>query len=168
MLPQTFLRGLLLLPLVVPVLVGGVELAQRSAGMPVSGVLTLNALLLWGSLWMGGVSYLLTAAILWARIRRCQSTKSVMVLVFTAPLFFIPLQFIAMVLWSLLLPSVEASFGDKLTNGFFLGLLTGVYGLIFGYFYATCSAVAFLGAVRVGLVSRFSIVEPSFAERKAA
>ena len=166
--PHTFLRLLLLLPLVVPLLVGSVELARRYAGVPMSGELTLNALVLWGSLWFGGVSYLITAALLWVRIGRCKSRKSVMVLVFTAPLFFIPLQFIAMLLLSLLLPSVEASFGDKVTNGFLLGLWTGVYGLIFGYFYATCSAAIFLGAVRVGLVSRFSSVEPCFAEKSAA
>lgn len=45
---------------------------------------------------------------------------------------FIPLQFVAMLLLFLLLPSVEVSFKDKLINGSLLGLWTSVYGLIYG------------------------------------
>ncbi len=152
----TFLRSLLLMPLVVPLLVGGLWMALHYANAPIAGELSLSGLVVIKSLLFGGVPYLITAVVLWNRIGRCTSRNSVIVLIFTAPLFFIPMQVFAMLLLSLLLSSVEASLGDKLTEGAFLGLMTTIYVLIFGYFYATCSAVIYLGTVRLGLVSGFA------------
>ena len=168
MLPQTLLRLLLMVPLVVPLFAGGLVLARRYAGEPMGGELALNAFVIWGSLFYGGVAYLVTAAVLWVRIGRCQSRNSALGLIFTAPLLFIPLQFIGMLLLFLLHPTIEASLGERLTNGSLLGLWTCAYGLIFGYFYATCSAFIFLCAVRSRLVSRFSVVERPYANENAA
>jgi hypothetical protein len=114
-------------------------------------------MVLWGSLFFGGVAYLVTATFLWVRFGRCQSIASALRLIFTAPLFFIPLQLVATMLLFLLHPTIEANLVDRITNGLMLGLWTSVYGLIFGYFYATCGAVIFLVAVRIRLVARFSI-----------
>ena len=165
--PKIFLRFLLLLPLVLPLLAGGFVLARRFAGESISGELAINAVVLWGSIFYGGVAYLIAAAVLWIRFGRCQSKGSALRLLFTAPLFFIPLQLIAMLLLFLLHPTIEASLVDRLTNGLLLGLWTCVYGLIFGYFYATCAAVIFLAAVRVRLVASFSSGERHHATANA-
>ena len=166
--PKILLRSLLMLPLAVPLLVGGGALARRFAGESISGELALNSIVLLGSLLFGGVAYLVTAAVLWVRFGRCQSIASALRLGFTAPLFFIPLQLLAMLLLFLLHPTIEASLVDRLTNGLMLGLWTSVYGLIFGYFYAICAAVIFLVAVRIRLVARFSSVERDHADKNAA
>ena len=166
--PKIFLRFLLLLPLVVPLLAGGFALARRFAGGSISGELAINVVVLWGSIFYGGVAYLISAAVLWVRFGRCQSKGSALRLLFTAPLFFIPLQLIAMLLLFLLHPTIEASLVDRLTNGLLLGLWACVYGLIIGYFYATCAAVIFLVAVRIRLVASFSSGERHHANENAA
>jgi len=163
--PQTFLRSLLLMPLVVPLLVGGLWLALHYASAPISGELSLNAFVVMKSLFFGGVPNLITSALLWFRIGRCRSKKSVNVLIFAAPLIFIPLQALAMLPLPFVLLSVGASLGDKFEEGLMLGLIMALYGFIFGYFYATCAAIIFHGAVRLGLVSGFATVDPLYADK---
>ncbi len=156
--PQSFLRSLLLIPLVVPLLALGLVVVLDYAGVHIIGAIQLNTLVLMSSLVFGGVPYLITASILWFRIGRCKSRKSALVLIFSAPLIFIPLQALAMLLWSLLHLSVGASLGDGFEEGLMLALITAVYGLIFGYFYAICSALIFVGAVRLRLVYDFATI----------
>ena len=168
MLPRTFLRSLLLAPLVIPLLVLSWGMAREHYGAPINGALSLSVLMAWGSLFLGGGAYLVTASILWIRIGRCRSPRAAITLIFTAPLFFIPLQFVAILLLTLILPSSDASVSEKLTEWLLLGMITAIYGLIFGYFYATCSAALFLVGVRVGLVSRFPSDEPHCASQNAA
>ena len=166
--PHTFLRSLLLAPLVIPLLVLSWGMAREHYGAPISGGLSLSVLMAWSSLFLGGLAYFVTASILWIRIGRCRSRRAAITLIFMAPLFFIPLQLVAILLLTLILPSSDASLGDKLTEGFSLGLITAVYVLIFGYFYAPCAAVLFLFGLRVGLVSRFPSDEPRCASQNAA
>ena len=168
MLPHTFLRLLLLAPLVIPLLVLSWGMTREHFGAPFSGWLSLSLLMAWGSLFLGGFAYFVTASILWIRIGLCRTRRAAITLILAAPLYFIPFQFVAILLLTLVLSSSDASLGDKLTEGFFLGLITSVYGLIFGYFYATCSAVLFLVGIRVGLVSRFPSDEPHGAFQNAA
>jgi hypothetical protein len=157
--PQSFLRSLLLIPLVVPLLALGLEVYLDYAGVHISGAIKLNTLVLISSLVLGGVPYLITATLVWFRIGRCTSRKSALVLIFTTPLIFIPLQALAMLLWSLLHSSVGASLVDGFEEGLMLALITVVYGLIFGYFYAICSALIFIGAVRLRLVPDFATIK---------
>jgi hypothetical protein len=139
MTPRAFLRALLALPLVVPVLAFA------------SGSTSSVAFLLLMSVAFGAVPYLATAAFLWFRIGRCNTQKSAIALIFAAPLLFAPLQAIAWLLWSWLNPS-EAT-------GLAAALALAAYGLFFGYLYAAFATVAFLAAVRAGFVSSFLHVE---------
>ena len=84
--PYTFLRSLLLMPLVVPLLFGGIWLALHYASAPVAGALSLGALAVIKSLLFGGVPYLIAAAVLWYRIGRCTSRNSDTVLLPAPPL----------------------------------------------------------------------------------
>ena len=166
--PHTFLRSLLLIPLVVPLLVAGLVTALHYAGVRIIGEIWGNTLVLMLSLLVGGVPYLITASLLWFRIGRCKSRKSAIVLIFSTPLIFVPLQALAMLLWSLLHISVGTSLVDGFEEGLLGGLITAVYGLLFGYFYAIFAALIFLGAVRLRLVPGFESVEPNCAGTNAA
>ena len=158
--PHTLLRSLLLIPLVVPLLVVGLVEALQYAGVGIQGVIRLNTLVFITSLVVGGVPYLMTAALLWFRIGRCGSRQSAIKLMFIAPLIFAPLQAIAMLLWSLLQIPVGVSVSEQVGEGVLIGLVMSIYGLIFGYFYAACTAIIFLGAARLGLVAGFASTEP--------
>lgn len=157
--PRTFLRSLLLLPIVVPLSVGGLVMALHYAGVDLGGVVQLNALVLMHSLVFGGIPYLVTAALVWRRIGRCGSRKSAFALMFAAPLVFTALLFLAALLWSSLTASPGMSLVEGFMEGLLLGLIMSIYGLVFGYTYAAGATVIFLGADRLGFVSAFAMPE---------
>lgn len=165
--PQTFLRSLLLIPLVVPLLVAALVATLHYAGMRVIGEIWGNTLVLMMSLVVGGVPYLITASLLWFRIGRCNSRKSALVLIFSAPLIFLPLLALAMLLSSLLHLSAGASLMDGFVEGLLLGLIMALYGLLFGYFYAIFAALIFLVAVRFRFVLGFDNIELHCADTNA-
>lgn len=154
--PHTFLRTLLLLPILIPL----VAMASGSKSA-LAFVLTM-------SLVLGGVPYLVTAALLWFRIARCQSKNSAIWLIFSVPLIFAALQMVAWSLWGLFQPPEPDGLAMQLALNLLAGLGLALQGLVIGYLYAIVWVILFLVFTRLGLVSGFTGAAPPSASAKAA
>ena len=132
--PRTFLRITLALPLLVPVV------AFYSAST--SGI----AFVLMMSMVFGGGPYLLTSIILWLCLGKCQSQRSFIGTVISAPLLFAPLQALT---WffagDLIFPNTTADYYGS--------LVLGGYGLALGYCYVLLVLAAFALAIYFKLVT---------------
>lgn len=132
---RSFFRGSLLLPIFLP-------LAMLPFGMNVvSAILML-------SLAFGGIAYLIFAFLIFWRLGRLSTAKSMERLLFKAPLLFIPIQATTWMLWFY----IQKFSNPDLTGGWGTIPVFALYGLFIGYAYVAVVYLIYVLFIELGVI----------------
>lgn len=137
--PRQFFRITLLLPLIVPVMVA----------VAFDGFLTQ---FLWLSLFVGGIPYLVLAAIIWVALKPENQDRRMPLVILYAPVLFLPLQFgtwIAFLTWN---RADATEMGPLILTACIGYVPIALYALFLGYIYVSIAGVAHALFWRLGWV----------------